>query len=153
MSDGFPLAQTIDDGSDPGLVFAGSLARDSLSGWDLTTGRQRWAIDLQLRSPPSLVVRRVLVGAADGLHVLDARTGSPLWATSVPSPSDASFVTDGTAVAVLEDVPGGHRAIRAYGLADGQRWWSVAVDDAVDSLVEHGGHIFGVTSRQLVAYG
>jgi outer membrane protein assembly factor BamB len=151
--DGFPVVQTIDDGTAPGLVFSGSLGTTQISAWNLTSLDLLWTDDLDLRGVPAVVDGHALVTAADGLHVLDARTGHQKWATSLPSPSAQSFITDGTAVAVLEELPGGHREIRVYGLDDGQRWWSVSVSDDVEGLVEHGGHVFGVTKQSLVAYG
>lgn len=151
--DGFPLAATVDDGSDADLVFAGSLGSDVLSAWDLSTLAQRWQADVELRSAPAVIGGRVVVGAADGLHVLDSRSGENRWTTTSPSPSDRAFVTDGSGVAVLEEVGGSHRAIRAYALDDGSPWWAVTVDDAVEQLVEYDGQVVGLTAQGLIAYG
>lgn len=151
--DGFPLAATVDDGSDAGIVFAGSLGADVLSAWDLSTLDNRWHADVAVRSAPAVIDGRVVVGAAEGLRVLDSHSGEDLWETSSPSPTDRSFVTDGDAVAVLEEVGGTHRAIRTYALDNGAKRWVISVDDAVDSLVQYDGLVVGLTAQGLIAYG
>ncbi|MGI8769332.1 MAG: PQQ-binding-like beta-propeller repeat protein [Propionibacteriaceae bacterium] len=125
-------------------------------GWDATTGRRRWAVDVHAPVDLTPAVGATVVIVADqsgALTALDPGSGAVRWQVDAGDAFDA--------VSVLSDSSGSQHVVASVGgflvsfaVADGRRVWSRRLTSATESLRAAGaGGVLVLGSLTVQAFG
>ncbi|MFF5287396.1 PQQ-binding-like beta-propeller repeat protein [Streptomyces sp. NPDC013171] len=134
----------VDEGVQEPVVSAGTVYFRVVSGSvyaiDITTRQQRWAFQTSSDSPvPPLVVAGGLVyaHATDGLHYLDAATGTPKAKFPVGSDGLSNSLSEhaGTIYTAVSGGSGYSSTLYAVDGRSGQQRWKLRTDRAVRSTM------------------
>ena len=154
---GPPLVPAITDGSEAGTVVVMSTDGDWLFGWDLRTGRNRWAL------PYGGAVSVNAAAQVDGVMLLDdgaevtaidVRTGTELWSAPIaPGVTHGSALIDGTVVLLPVSGDGTAVDVVARGIADGAQLWRTGTPAGTVALTVVDHHLVASTDDAVVGLG
>jgi outer membrane protein assembly factor BamB len=134
-----------------GDVVAVAALDGSVTGYDLSTGTQRWrrVVGIEIRTPMAAFGDRlVVIDQAGTLACLD-ESGTQLWETDAGT-SETVAVTTGAEPVVV--VPAGDAPrISAFSLADGRQAWQVRTPIVARSLVGLDGQVVVRDGNRTVA--
>ena len=123
----------------------------SLTGYDLSTGVQRWrrGVGVEIRVPMAVAADRLAVIDQTGaLSCLDA-SGHLLWDTAA-SEAESIAITSGASPVVVVPASGAPR-INAYSLADGASTWLVRTPITARNLIGLDGQVVVRDGNRTVA--